>query len=85
MSRLTLRLPESLHHDLAKQARAEGVSMNQLIVYLLTRMTTATDLKVQRKVFEQLRHRYPPDEAEATLQELLAARALPPPGATAAR
>jgi hypothetical protein len=74
MSRLTLRLPESLHQTLVDQAETEGVSLNQLIVYLLTRMTTSTDLEEQRRVFEELRHRYPPEEAEVSLQEVLAAR-----------
>jgi hypothetical protein len=78
MSRLTLRLPESLHQTLNHQARAGGVSLNQLIVYLLTRMTAATDLEDQRRVFEDLRHRYPPEEAESALQELLARRTPPP-------
>ena len=31
MSTLSLRLPESLHAELAKLAKAEGVSLNQLI------------------------------------------------------
>lgn len=35
MSRLSLRLPESLHRQLAMQARREGVSLNQYLVYLL--------------------------------------------------
>lgn len=74
MSRLTLRLPESLHQTLSHQARAEGVSLNQLIVYLLTRMTAAADLEGQRRVFDELRHRSPTDEAEAALQEFLAQR-----------
>lgn len=74
MSRLTLRLPESLHQTLVDQAQTEGVSLNQLIVYFLTRMTTSGDLDEQRRVFEELRHRYPPEEAEASLQEILAAR-----------
>ena len=78
MSRLTLRLPESLHQALAQRARAEGVSLNQMIVYQLARMTTAADLEEQRRIFEDLRHRYPPAEAEEALQELLAARTLPP-------
>lgn len=74
MSRLTLRLPESLHQTLNHQAKAEGVSLNQLIVYLLARVTTVTDLEDQRRIFEELLHRYPPDAAEAALQELLAKR-----------
>jgi hypothetical protein len=39
MSRLTLRLPETLHRQLKAQARREGVSLNQYIVYALTRQT----------------------------------------------
>ena len=37
MSRLTLRLPETLHKQLKAQAKHEGVSLNQYIVYALTR------------------------------------------------
>ena len=37
MSRLTLRLPETLHQQLAYLAEGEGVSLNQYIVYALTR------------------------------------------------
>lgn len=36
MSRLTLRLPETLHHKLANLAKNEGVSLNQYIVYALS-------------------------------------------------
>ncbi|RME89780.1 MAG: toxin-antitoxin system HicB family antitoxin [Anaerolineae bacterium] len=37
MSRLTLRLPDSLHRQLEALARSESVSLNQYIVYALTR------------------------------------------------
>jgi predicted HicB family RNase H-like nuclease len=37
MSRLTLRLPETLHQQLADLAEGEGVSLDQYIVYALTR------------------------------------------------
>lgn len=37
MSRLTLRLPETLHQQLIHLAEGEGVSLNQYIVYALTR------------------------------------------------
>ena len=84
MSRLTLRLPESLHQALAQRARAEGVSLNQMIVYQLARMTTAADLEEQRRIFEDLRHRYPHEEAEGALHDLLAARAPAPSRAAAA-
>jgi len=39
MSRLTLRLPETLHQQLVHLAEGEGVSLNQYIVYALTRQT----------------------------------------------
>lgn len=39
MSRLTLRLPDTLHHQLAHLAENEGVSLNQYIVYALTRQS----------------------------------------------
>lgn len=41
MSRLTLRLPETLHQQLIRQAEAEGISLNQYIVYALTRQVAS--------------------------------------------
>ncbi|MBR1497156.1 MAG: toxin-antitoxin system HicB family antitoxin [Oscillospiraceae bacterium] len=35
--RLVLRLPRSLHRELKKEAAAEGVSLNQYLVYTLSR------------------------------------------------
>jgi hypothetical protein len=40
MSRLTLRLPETLHRQLETQAKREGVSLNQYVVYALSRQLT---------------------------------------------
>ena len=37
MSRFTLRLPNSLHRELKENAHQEGISLNQYIVYALTR------------------------------------------------
>ena len=37
MSQLTLNLPETLHQQLIDMAQQEGVSLNQYIVYALTR------------------------------------------------
>jgi hypothetical protein len=37
MGRFTLRLPQSLHEELESRARQEGVSLNQYVVYALTR------------------------------------------------
>jgi HicB family len=45
MSRLTLRLPETLHQQLALVAEQEGVSLNQYIVYALTRQTVNAPLQ----------------------------------------
>ncbi len=74
MSRMTVRLPDSLHRSLAEQAEREGISLNQYVVYSLTRSVTAADLETQRQSFEELSRRYPPEEAEAALRDLLAAR-----------
>lgn len=74
MSRLTVRLPDSLHHRLTQQAEKEGVSLNHYIVYVLTQMTTVANLDAQRQTFEAMAKRYSPEEAEAALQEVLEAR-----------
>jgi hypothetical protein len=37
MGRLTLRLPETLHRQLEQRAKLEGISLNQYLVYALTR------------------------------------------------
>ena len=42
MSRVTLQLPETLHHHLASQAQREGVSLQQYILYTLTRQLAQT-------------------------------------------
>ncbi len=63
MSRLTLRLPETLHQQLAHLAETEGVSLNQYIVYALTRQTTLAntvqvipeaEVEQQQQAFESL-------------------------------
>lgn len=74
MSRLTVRLPESLHERLSRQAEREGVSLNHYIVYTLTRMTTVADLDEQRRTFEAMTRRFDPEEAEEALHEVLEAR-----------
>lgn len=40
MSQLTLKLPETLRHQLETLAQGEGVSLNQYILFALTRQTT---------------------------------------------
>ena len=74
MSRLTVRLPDSLHETLARRAEAEGVSMNQFLVYALTQVAALDLVADQRTRFEALRSRYPEEQAEAALKSLLDAR-----------
>ena len=74
MSRLTVRLPESLHEQLTQQAQREGVSLNQYILFSLARAVTVADLTAQRQTFERLTQRFPAEEAEAALQAVLAER-----------
>ncbi|MGK7953401.1 MAG: toxin-antitoxin system HicB family antitoxin [Xenococcaceae cyanobacterium] len=63
MSRLTLRLPETLHQQLANLAEREGISLNQYIVYALTRQVLSAytvqvipeaDRQQQQKNFDDL-------------------------------
>ncbi|KAM3089716.1 toxin-antitoxin system HicB family antitoxin [Phormidesmis sp. 146-35] len=63
MSRLTLRLPETLHQQLAHLAECEGVSLNQYIVYALTRqaalahtiqVVSKADIERQQQAFQSL-------------------------------
>ncbi len=74
MSQVTLDLPESLLHQLAEQAAREGISLQHYVVYSLTRVLTAVDLEKQKAVFGNLLSRYPEEQAEAALQDLLARR-----------
>lgn len=74
MARLTLRLPNSLHEEIVRRADQEGVSINQLVVYALTRELAAQSVEEQRATFEKLRSRYPKEESEAALAEMLADR-----------
>ncbi|MCB9780533.1 MAG: toxin-antitoxin system HicB family antitoxin [Alphaproteobacteria bacterium] len=75
MARVTLRLPDSLHKQLAAQAEAEGVSMNQYLVYALAQVSTAADIAAQQAKYEELTNRVPDDDAEADLRALLSSRA----------
>ncbi len=56
MARLSLRLPDTLHQRLTLQARREGVSLNQLLVFLLAeRSRAAWSLVPADKTVEQQR------------------------------
>ncbi|MCB0077900.1 MAG: toxin-antitoxin system HicB family antitoxin [Anaerolineales bacterium] len=63
MGRFTVRLPDSLHQQLEAQARIEGVSLNQYVVYSLTQSVSSavtiqllpeSEIQQQRKRFEAL-------------------------------
>jgi predicted transcriptional regulator len=60
MSRLTLRLPDSLHQQLESLADNEQVSLNQYIVYALTRQVTLdyTIQAVPEKALAEQRAQY---------------------------
>jgi len=72
MGRFTVRLPDTLHNELELQARHEGVSLNQFIVYTLTKKTAPaytiqmfpdTDIQQQRNRFNALLKQLgPPDQ-----------------------
>jgi hypothetical protein len=74
MSQVQLQLPESLQRQLEERAHREGVSLQEYIVYSLTRATTIPDLLEQKVAFEEMLTRFPQGEAEAALQSLLSAR-----------
>jgi HicB family len=77
MSRLTLRLPETLHQQLNNLAESEGVSLNQFIVYALTRQTSLNgvlqvvpELEVEQQAFQLLKKQLgqaSPSEIESVL------------------
>jgi hypothetical protein len=74
MARLTLRVPESLHARLSARAKSEGVSVNQYVVFALSRVTAADEIADQRAGFDALVSRFPMDDAEVALHRVLAAR-----------
>jgi hypothetical protein len=77
MSRVTLRLPDSLHASLAERADREGVSLNQLLVYALTNAVAVEPVREQRARFDELLNRVPGERSEGALAASLAAREPP--------
>lgn len=82
MSRLTLRLPETLHHQLIYLAESEGVSLNQYIVYALTHQSALShtahpipveEISQQKQAFQALQQKL--GQASVTqIKSALAAR-----------
>ena len=80
MSRLTVRLPDTLHRQLSTMAQDEGISLNQYIVYALTRQVTlaytvrpvpATEIAEQRASYTALLQNL----GQATFEEIVAVSA----------
>jgi len=81
MSQLTLRLPQTLHQQLIRLAEAEGISLNQYIVYALSRQAASADfigaipeegIDQQQQSFQALLQQLEqasPTEIESTLAE----------------
>jgi len=80
MARLTLRLPASLHAQPGQQAHAEGVSLNQYIVFSLTKTDTASQMAAQWAQFRRMASTLPESEAEQALTSLLNLRPAPSHG-----
>jgi hypothetical protein len=74
MNQVQLEIPETLHRQLQERAQREGVSLQDYIVESLARVVTVPDLAEQRAAFESLLNRYPQEEAESALREILASR-----------
>jgi hypothetical protein len=74
VSQVQVQLPESLQLQLEERAQREGISLQEYIVYSLTRVMTIPDLMEQRRAFDEMLTRYRADEAESALQNLLSAR-----------
>lgn len=81
MSRLTLRLPETLHRQLQELAEQEAVSLNQYIVFALTRQATlaytvmevpAAAVREQRAAYNALLQSLGPATAEQIATALAA-------------
>jgi hypothetical protein len=68
MNQVILELPESLHVALEGQAEREGVALHDYLIDILMRF------EAQRRVFDEMTTRYPREDAEAAVRELLAMR-----------
>lgn len=74
MARFTVRLPETLHQQVIERAESEGVSVNQYILFCLTRVITVDDIKQQQEEFNKLLTQYPSEDAENALTSFLKER-----------
>jgi len=79
MGRFTVRLPDTLHHELISQAQNEGVSLNQYVVFALTRQmsfgytveaVSASEIRQQKEDFDALLQRLGPPDRKAAAEYL---------------
>lgn len=80
MGRFTLRLPKTLHDELEMRAAQEGVSLNQYVVYALTRQVATAytvqvlpeeNIRQQRTQYEKLLESLGQSSLAATKEFLL--------------
>jgi hypothetical protein len=74
MSEVHLQLPETLYQQLVERARREGMALQELIVQVLARTVPVPGLAEQKAAFAEMISRYPQDQAEQALLDLLASR-----------
>jgi hypothetical protein len=74
MSNVNLQIPDSLHRQLEERAQRLGISLQDLIVDTLLHVVRVPDVAEQKAAFEEVRSRYPKDQAEAALRKILSAR-----------
>ena len=88
MGRFTLRLPQTLHYELESRAQQEGVSLNQYIVYALTRQVVSSytvkripdeELLAQRQRYDELLRKLGKPANDAETADFLAEREIAGP------
>lgn len=88
MSEITLQLPETLHNQFDLLARQEGVSLNQYVLYALTRQVTdgyviqrltPDEVAKQAMDFAARRARWGAATSDKTVDQILAEREIAEP------
>lgn len=74
MSNVHLQIPDPLHRQLKERAQKQGISLQDLIVDTLLHVVRIPDAAEQKAAFDEVRNRYPKDQAEAALRRILEAR-----------
>ncbi len=74
MATLTVDIPDNLRATIAEKAKSEGVSMNEYLLFALSRIVAADEISDQKARYERLTKRYSQEEAEAALKNVLESR-----------